>query len=58
MELEPYLTVGTDDHGNTCWVVIGTGCRVHCATGQRALEILETLARSAGSKPPVRRSTD
>jgi hypothetical protein len=53
MELEPYLTVGTDDHGNTCWVVVGTGCRVHCATGQRALEILETLARSTGSEPPV-----
>lgn len=52
MELEPYLTVGTDDHANTCWIVVGAGCRICCATGQRALEILASLARSAGTETP------
>jgi len=52
MELEPYLTVGKDDRGSACWIVVGAGCRVYCATGQRALEILASLAQSAGSETP------
>jgi hypothetical protein len=54
MEPEPYLTVGTDNHGSTCWIVVGGGCRIGCATGQRALEILEALTRSSGNEPPSR----
>jgi hypothetical protein len=52
MELEPYLAVGTDDRGSACWIVVGVGCRIYCATGQRALEILASLARSAGTETP------
>jgi len=54
MEPEPYLTVGKDDRGHACWIVIGIGCRVQCATGQRAVEILALLAKSAGVQPPTR----
>ena len=54
METEPYLTVGKDDRGSACWIVVGVGCRVYCATGQRSLEILALLAKSAGVEPPTR----
>lgn len=53
MENEPYLTVGTDDRGSACWIVVGLGCRIYCTTGQRALEILASLARSAGTETPI-----
>jgi hypothetical protein len=54
MEMDPFITVGKDDRGNCCWIVVGVGCRVQCATGQRALEILEAITRTAGNDAPSR----
>jgi hypothetical protein len=49
---QPYLTVDVDDRGSVCWVVVGGGQRVECASGVRALAVLEAMCRSGGGVVP------
>jgi hypothetical protein len=50
---QPYITVGVDDRGSTCWMVISNDQRVMCASGHRALVILAAMFRSRGVNTPT-----
>lgn len=45
---KPYVTVGTDQRGSACWVVVGNGIMIECATGERALSELNAMLVSGG----------
>ena len=48
----PYLTVGLDERGSTCWQVISSDLRICCCSGVRALEVLQAVCRSKYSSVP------
>ena len=48
----PYLTVGIDERGSTCWQVISSDLRICCSSGVRALEVLHAVLRSKSNSVP------
>jgi hypothetical protein len=49
---EPYLTVGLDIHGSTCWKVVTTGMVINTPSGHYAVELLVAMRRSRGLPVP------
>ena len=44
----PYITVGTDVRGSAVWLVIDRDIVIECATGARAVAVIEHLITSKG----------
>lgn len=49
---QPYLTVGTDSRGSTCWFVVTKDMRLSCSSGVRAVELLRAVCKSRGITTP------
>jgi len=48
----PYITVGKDSRGGTCWAVVGLGTVVRCYTGHHAIAVLEMMCSATGTPTP------
>lgn len=48
----PFLTVGIDAQGGTCWAVVGLGRVVRCYSGHHAIAVLQTMATAIGIVTP------
>ena len=48
----PFVTVGTDTNGGTCWVVVGLGQRIRCYSGHHAIDVLTMMLASRGIAAP------
>ena len=48
----PFVTVGTDTNGGTCWVVVGLGQRIRCYSGHHAIDVLTMMLASRGIATP------
>ena len=48
----PFITVGTDAQGGTCWAVVGLGKVVQCYCGHQAIAELQTMATAIGIVTP------
>lgn len=49
----PYLTVGIDGRGSTCWMVVTKDMRLPCTCGWRAFSLLRAICKSKGISTPV-----
>ena len=47
-DLMPYITVGTDERGSACWLVIDRDVVIECVSGERALAVMEELMIAKG----------
>ena len=48
----PFVTVGTDTNGGTCWLVVGLGQRIRCYSGHHAIDVLRMMLASRGIPTP------
>jgi hypothetical protein len=48
----PFITVGKDARGGTCWAVVGLGTVVRCYTGHHAIAVLEMMCTATGTPTP------
>lgn len=48
-DLMPYVTVGTDARGSVCWLVIDRDVVIECATGERAITVMNALMKAKGA---------
>jgi len=51
-EQAPFITVGVDDRGSACWLVVTADQLITASSGSRALTILEAVLRSRGRQLP------
>jgi 6,7-dimethyl-8-ribityllumazine synthase len=49
----PFITVGKDARGGTCWAVVGLGTVVRCYTGHHAIAVLEMMCAATGTPTPL-----
>lgn len=47
-DLMPYVTVGTDSRGSVAWLVIHRDIVIECASGERAITVMNELIKSMG----------
>jgi hypothetical protein len=49
----PFITVGQDARGSTCWAVVGLGTVVRTYTGHHAIAVLEMMCAATGTPTPL-----
>jgi rhodanese-related sulfurtransferase len=47
-DLMPYVTVGTDVRGSACWLVVDRDVVIECASGNRAVAVMQELMKTKG----------
>ena len=47
-----FVTVGTDQRGGACWVVVAGRLRIECAAGDCALAVLSSLLKNRHPNGP------
>ena len=45
---QAYITVGLDLRGSVCWLVVTADQIIECFSGERALAVLQAVARAKG----------
>jgi hypothetical protein len=46
--VHPHITVGRDMRGSGCWLVVTSDQIIECFSGERALAVLQAVARTKG----------
>jgi hypothetical protein len=49
----PFITVGKDARGGTCWAVVGLNTVVRCYTGRHAIAVMEMMCAATGVVTPL-----